>query len=59
MHKAFLEALKAHNKGVARHNADPASRARSTRHGGLPYTALLTDSPPDVTGRGVPISASI
>ncbi len=57
--KAFLEGLKAHNKAIAKRNASSASVARSVKHGGQPYTALLTDSPPNVTGRGVPNSASV
>ena len=59
VHKAFLEGLKAHNKAVVKRNASSASAARAPKLGGRPCTALLTDSPPNVTGRGVPTSPSI
>ena len=59
VHKAFLEGLKAHDKAVAKRNASPASVACGAKHGGRPYNALLTNSPPNVTGRGVPTSPSI
>ncbi len=59
VHRAFVKELKVLNKAIAQRNADPASAARSVRRGGLPYTAMLTDSPPHVTGRGVPVSPSI
>ena len=59
VHKVFVKELKALNKAIAQRNANPASAARSTKRGGLPYTAMVTESPPHVTGRGVPVSPSI